>query len=186
MARRMRRRLTFANVCSFLALTVALGTGGAYAANTIGSDDIIDESIQSQDIKDGAVRYPDIALNSITSGKLVNGQVTASDVGANAIDSSKVLNDSLTTADLKGVAVNGAASVSGIPNGRCAQVTFSVSGTQVGETPLVSTRAAIQNGIVFYAQRVSNPGQIEVNVCNFSGGAMTPLTDFPVRIVTIG
>jgi hypothetical protein len=32
----LRRRLTFANVCSALALFVALGTGGAYAANTIG------------------------------------------------------------------------------------------------------------------------------------------------------
>ena len=29
------RALTFANVCSFLALTLALGTGGAYAANTV-------------------------------------------------------------------------------------------------------------------------------------------------------
>ena len=45
MAARLRSRLTFANVCSFLALTIALGTGGAYAANTVGSDDIIDEQM---------------------------------------------------------------------------------------------------------------------------------------------
>ena len=32
---RLRRSTTFANVCSLLALTVAVGTGGAYAANTV-------------------------------------------------------------------------------------------------------------------------------------------------------
>lgn len=53
MSIRLRPRLSYANVASTIALVAALGTGGAYAANTIGSDDIIDESIQAQDIKNG-------------------------------------------------------------------------------------------------------------------------------------
>ena len=72
MARNLRRRLTFANVCSFTALVFALGTGGAYAANTIGSDDIIDESIQSVDIKNGQVTRDDLGANAITSPKIVD------------------------------------------------------------------------------------------------------------------
>ena len=45
MLRRLRSGLTYANVASSIALFVALGTGGAYAADTIGSSDIINESI---------------------------------------------------------------------------------------------------------------------------------------------
>ena len=39
--RRLGRHLTFANVCSALALTVALGTGTAYAAGQVRSADIV-------------------------------------------------------------------------------------------------------------------------------------------------
>src|SRR3954467_8277575 len=97
MARRLRRRLTFANVCSFIALTVALGTGGAYAANTIGSDDIIDESIQSVDIKNGQVRVGDPGGSAVPSAK----------VAADAVDGSKVLDGSIGNADIAADAVDG-------------------------------------------------------------------------------
>ena len=56
MLTRLRSRLTYANVMSTIAVFAALGTGGAYAADTIGSADIIDDSILSQDIKDGEVK----------------------------------------------------------------------------------------------------------------------------------
>src|SRR3954452_4482867 len=95
MARRLRRRLTFANVCSMIALTVAVGTGGAYAANTIGSDDIIDESIQSVDIKNGQVKTADIAGNAVNSNRIVDGEVANADLGADAVDGSKVLDGAI-------------------------------------------------------------------------------------------
>src|SRR3954452_12408535 len=100
MARPLRRGLTVANVCSCIALFVALGTGGAYAANTIGSDDIIDESIQSVDIKNGEVKTPDLGGNSINSAKIANGVVVNADMAVGAIDSNSVLDESLTSSDL--------------------------------------------------------------------------------------
>lgn len=54
MLRNLRTHLTFANVASALALFIVLGTGAAYAAGTIGSGDVIDESLRSADLKDGA------------------------------------------------------------------------------------------------------------------------------------
>ena len=36
-----------------------------------------------------------------------------------------------------------------------------------------------------YPNRVATAGHLEVNACNFSGGAMTAITDFPVRIITL-
>jgi hypothetical protein len=245
MARQLRRRLTFANVCSFIALVVALGTGGAYAANTVGSDDIIDESIQSVDIKNGQVKTGDLGASAVTSPKIANAAVAnsniapgaidsnsvldesltssdlatdsvgatevadgsidsgeivdnslfsadlapnsvgSSEIASNAVDGSKVANESLTLSDIAGAAANGAISLSGIPNGRCSQVTFNVGGAQVGDTPIVTTRAAIQNGIVLYPNRVASAGHVEVNACNFTGTSMTPISNFPVRIITL-
>ena len=90
MARRIRRALTFANVCSFLAPTIALGTGGAYAANTVFSTDIVD----------GEVKHADLANNSVTSTNIFNGSVLNAEIGADAVDSSKVLDNALAASDL--------------------------------------------------------------------------------------
>src|SRR5574339_192699 len=47
----------------------------AFAANTVGSIDIIDESIQSVDIKNGQVKNADLAASAVTSGKIKDGEV---------------------------------------------------------------------------------------------------------------
>jgi hypothetical protein len=128
-------------------LFVALSTGTAYAANTIGSSDIIDESILSQDVKNGTLTGPDIAMNTIGGPR--------------------VLNNSISTADLVGVDLTGGVALSGIPNGRCTQVTLGVSGAKAGEVAIVNTAAPLQNGIVLYAQGVPSDGHVLVNACNF-------------------
>jgi len=69
--RGLRKRLTYANVVATLALVIAVGTGSAYAANTVFSEDI------------------------------VNGQVKNADIGKDAVKSGKVANDNLTGADIK-------------------------------------------------------------------------------------
>ena len=76
MLARLRSRLTFANVCSFLALLIALGTGSAYAANTVFSTDIVD----------GEVKTADLGNNSVRSTKIGTGQVLNQDLGADAVD----------------------------------------------------------------------------------------------------
>jgi hypothetical protein len=59
-------------VVAYVALFVALG-GTAYAANTVGSDDIIDDSIQSVDIKDQTVTTKDIAGVNVTGAISLSG-----------------------------------------------------------------------------------------------------------------
>jgi hypothetical protein len=273
MASNLRRRLTFANVCSFTALVFAVGTGGAYAASIVNSNadvapdtisghappsgdqsniiassinktDLATDSVGTGKIVDGAVRNADLGADSVDSSKIIAGAVANQDIAAGAVDSNSVLNESLTSSDLgtdsvnatevaddsidsgeivndslfaqdlapnsvgsseiatdavgapevanesltlsdiAGSAVNGSISLSGIPNGRCSQVTFSVGGAAVGDSPIVTTRAAIQNGIVLYPNRVSSAGHVEVNACNFSGTSMDPISNFPVRIIT--
>jgi hypothetical protein len=98
---------SYSNVVASIALFAALGTGGAYAANTIGSSDVIDESLQSVDIKNGEVKNSDIRNSAITSLKINNGSVLNAELGNNAITGTKIADDAVAPSDLAQVpAVN--------------------------------------------------------------------------------
>ncbi len=97
------------NVLGLIAIFIALG-GTAYAANTIGSDDIIDESILSQDIKNAQVTSGDLRANAVVSGDVRNdttsgGGLTAPDLAADSVGSSEIAPFSVTTGDLSDNAV---------------------------------------------------------------------------------
>jgi len=97
------------NAVAWLALFVALG-GSAYAANTVGSADIIDESILSADIKNGEVKTDDVLNNAITSvdiatggvanSDLLNGAITEGKLALNSVGTTRVVNGSLLGADV--------------------------------------------------------------------------------------
>src|SRR4029079_4729531 len=97
---RPRSRLTYANVASSLALFLAVATGGAYAANTVGSADIIDESLLSQDIKNGEVKNADLAVVSIASTRLANGSIQNGDLGPDSVTTSKIKAGNVLGSDL--------------------------------------------------------------------------------------
>lgn len=62
----MRNHLTYANVTSTLALVIAVAGGTAYAADTIGSIDVIDNSLRSVDLKNNDVRSVDVRSEELT------------------------------------------------------------------------------------------------------------------------
>jgi hypothetical protein len=95
---RKLRRPSHSTIVAYLALFIALGAGGAYAADTIGSSDVIDESLLSRDIKNGQVRGGDIALDSIGSARVINGSLSGADIGPDSI-----LGTNIDEATLKGV-----------------------------------------------------------------------------------
>jgi hypothetical protein len=170
-------------------------TGADLAAGTVDGNNVTDESLTSADLATDSVNATEIADSSIDSGEIVDNSLFSQDLGPSSVGSSelatdavgttKVANESLTLSDIAGSAVNGSISLSGIANGRCSQVTFNVSGAAVGDSPIVTTRAAIQNGILLYPNRVATAGHVEVNACNFSGGALTAISGFPVRVITL-
>ena len=67
----MRKHLTYANVAATLALVIAVAGGTAYAANTIGTTDIINGQVKSADIGTGQVQAIDVG----------DGQLNDEDVG---------------------------------------------------------------------------------------------------------
>ena len=163
MLARLRTRLTFANVCSFLALLIALGTGSAYAANTVFSTDIVDGEVKTADIDnnavttakirnghvgnldlaadavdgtkifDSTVSAADLGFASVASGEIATDAVNGSEVALNAIDSDEILDNSLTLFDLGQNSVNGPEITSG-----------AVSSTELADNSVVA--AKIPNG----------------------------------------
>jgi hypothetical protein len=73
---RARHRFSYANVMSTIAVLVALAGGGAaYAAATIGSGDVINNSLRSVDVRDdssdnGGLKSEDIAADALAANDL--------------------------------------------------------------------------------------------------------------------
>ncbi|HLL86668.1 MAG TPA: hypothetical protein VK387_05100 [Thermoleophilaceae bacterium] len=90
-------------VVAYLALFVALG-GTAYAAATIGSAQVIDDSLRSVDLKDNAaVLSRDVVNDTVTGGGLAgadvrNNSLTSTDVAG--LTGADVTDNSLTGADI--------------------------------------------------------------------------------------
>ena len=70
-----RPRLSYANVTATLALVIATSTGGAYAAATIGSNQIQNNAIKSRHIAKGNVETSDLHSGAVTGQKLGKGAV---------------------------------------------------------------------------------------------------------------
>jgi hypothetical protein len=72
----IRKRITYANVMSSIAVFLVLGGGAAYAAKKIGSKEIKGNSITTGKIKKEAVTASKIKKNAVVTAKIANGAVT--------------------------------------------------------------------------------------------------------------
>ena len=94
-----------------MSLFLVLTGGVAYAANTIGSDDVIDESLKSVDVKNGQLRSADVRDETLPGGGLQGSDIIEGSLGtvpgADQLDGK----DSRDFARLGGV-INGDGSIS--------------------------------------------------------------------------
>jgi hypothetical protein len=100
----LRKRITFANVTSLLALFVAL-SAGSYAAisipaNSVGSKQIKASAVTAPKIKASAILGSKIKPSAIDGSKIKPSAIDASKIKPSAIDGSKIADGSLTSADL--------------------------------------------------------------------------------------
>jgi hypothetical protein len=96
----IRRRLTYANVISTLALVIALGMGSAYAANRLAP-----RSVGAPELRPGAVTADKIRKNAVTAPKLKAQAVKQGKLAAAAIVTEKLANGAVTGAKIAGGAV---------------------------------------------------------------------------------
>jgi hypothetical protein len=83
--KQIRKRITYANVMSSIAVFLVLGGGAAYAAKKIGSNEIKGNSITTGKIKKEAVSASKIKKNSVTTAKIANGAVTGAKLNLGTI-----------------------------------------------------------------------------------------------------
>jgi len=96
--KRIRSRITYANVMSSIAVFLVLGGGAAYAARKIGANQLKANSVGTVKIKANAVTTRKIKKNAITTVKIRD----------NAVKNAKLDDGSVTTAKLANEAVTGA------------------------------------------------------------------------------
>src|SRR3954462_6201460 len=87
----VKKRATFANICSFLCLTIVLGMGTAYAKNTVRSSDIVN----------GQVKTVDLANNGVTSAKIQDVVVGSAEVTDNSLVATDLAFDSVGADELQ-------------------------------------------------------------------------------------
>jgi hypothetical protein len=97
------------DVMAALALFVAISTGGAYAANTVFSTDIVDGEVKTADLANAGVTNGKLAPNAVTTGKVADNNITATDIAntgnlgpaeIGGLGSADIADNSLTGADI--------------------------------------------------------------------------------------
>jgi hypothetical protein len=97
--KQIKKRLTYANVMSSIAVFLVLGGATAIAAG------LAKNSVGTKQLKKNAVTTAKIKNNAVTTGKIRNGAVTASKLGAGAVGASAIGAGSITGDKLAGGAV---------------------------------------------------------------------------------
>ena len=86
----IRKRLTYANVMSSIAVFLILGGGAAFAAKKIGRNQLKSGSVTAAKIKRNAVTSSKIKPNAITTAKIAKGAVTNGKLAAGLVDATKL------------------------------------------------------------------------------------------------
>ena len=94
------RRPSHATVVAYLALFVALGGTGAYAANTVFSTDIVDGQVKTPDLANVAVTNGKIGASAVNANKIASNAVTTGKIAGNAVTTGKVADNNLTGSDV--------------------------------------------------------------------------------------
>jgi hypothetical protein len=123
--KQIRKRLTYANVMSSLAVFLILGGATAFAAvkkiganeikaNSIKTGKIVKEAVTAGKIKKAAVTESRLADGAVTTNKLADNAVTTPKVAADAVTTAKIANDAVTAEKIAANAVTGTKIANGV------------------------------------------------------------------------
>jgi hypothetical protein len=145
----LRRRLTFSNVTSFLALFVAL-SAGSYAAISLPA-----KSVGTKQLKSKAVTSAKLGTGAVTGPKIAADAVNGPKIAADAVDGTKVKDASLTAADIN---------IQGFPKVPAAAAADSAASATISRVKIVSavgtSRANSGNAPIDGATATCDPGLV--------------------------
>lgn len=110
--RQIRKRLTYANVMSTIAVSLVLGGATAFAANqladrSVGERQLRPGAVTASKLRKNAVTAPKIKALAVKNGKLANGAVTTNKLGDGAVTSEKIAGGAVTVEKIANDAVTG-------------------------------------------------------------------------------
>jgi hypothetical protein len=89
MKKRLRGKLTYANVVSSLCLFLLLGGGAAVAAglakNSVGAKQLKKNAVTTVKVKNGAITEAKIAKGAVTASKIADGSLTGAQIDASTL-----------------------------------------------------------------------------------------------------
>jgi hypothetical protein len=193
----VRKRLTYANVMSSIAVFLVIAGGSALAASGLAKN-----SVGTKQLKKNAVTTAKIKSNAVTAGKIKNGAVGGSKLGGGAVGAANLAPNSVGSSALADNAVGGSKIADGavaegkLANGAVTEgkiANDAVSGSKVKDGSL--TGSDIQQGTLnqvkaanVYAtefdvstKELVNPSSTGIK----SGGCfLACIVEFPVNVET--
>ena len=192
MLARLRRRATFANVTSALALFVALG-GTSYAAtslarNSVGKIQIRANAVGKSEAATNSIGKREILTAAVGRSEIATNGVGASEVKKDAIDSDEIADGGLQAADLSdaakaainGVKFHSAVTAAGAQSaGNAKAITHTAGtgaytvdlGTDVSACQTVATITGADPGFIRVTPDATNKNIVRVNTEPIGGGA---------------
>lgn len=142
--KRIRGKLTYANVVATIALFLALSGASALAAsqlakNSVGAKQLKSNAVTAAKIKTGAVTSPKVAAGAIGAAQLANGAVGTSALAPGSVNSSALGNGAVTDGKLADGSVSTAKLLDGsVTGGKLADGT--VSSSKLGDGSVTTTK----------------------------------------------
>jgi hypothetical protein len=108
----LRKRLTYANVTSTLALFIAVGAGSAFAANqlalkSVGAPQLRPGAVTADKIRKNAVTSPKLEAQAVKQGKVANGAIVTEKIANGAVNSAKIAGGAIASDKIPNDSVGG-------------------------------------------------------------------------------
>lgn len=132
--KQIRKRLTYANVMSSIAVFVVLG-GGAVAASQLPKN-----SVGSKQLKKNAVKASKIAKSAVNGAKIADGSVTNAEIADGAVTTSKIADNAATGAKVD------EATLSEVPSARNASFLGGSAAVEYAKSQLPAATLASLSG----------------------------------------
>ena len=171
--KQIRKRLTYANVMSSLAVFLILGGATAFAAvKKVGANEIKANSIKTGKIVKEAVTAGKIKKNAITESRIADGAVTTNKIADNAVTTSKIANDAVTGDKVK------ESSLGVVPSATNAANAANAAKATVAASPTVLASGKTETGVFYNIETVGTGNS------GFVGAVISfpfPLASAPTR-----
>jgi hypothetical protein len=181
--KQIRKRLTYANVMSSIAVFLVLGGATAFAASKITAKQLQSNSVTTAKIKKNAVTASKIKNNSITTSKVANGAITGAKLNLGTVGTVPNATHAMTADNAThAVTADNAKTVNGlginkilyrVPASGGPQVVFNGGGLVItancnSENPIVTATTSKQDSSIYID--VFDSGSTEVSHEIFESG----------------